>query len=145
MAKIKTCFLAISSGVICLGLLYLSFAVFIDGKLVRKPLIITSAPRTEKVIYHPGDSLNVAISFEKTRDNPCVYQYTLVNNFVTYYAPVTSLIKSGVYKDKIFKIGEIPLGLEKGKYHLEATVTYTINALNKVTINLASNEFVVKR
>jgi hypothetical protein len=146
MKKSKTyLFLVSSFAVIALGLVYLFYAVFLDGTVAR-PIVSfeTTQFQTTQLTYHAGDVVNVCISFCKYRKITARIQYSLVDTYLkTYPEKVGGVLEIGCFDNVIFAIEQIPLDTIPGRYHFSGKNIYRANGLRDVEIDISTNEFEV--
>lgn len=146
--RIKLLFLVSCFLTILVGLVFLTYLRFVDGEIINIPIMFSSnidQIPVEKAIYKPGETVMGKISFCKNRDIIAHIQWQLVNSYLTIFDDRVSSLHNGCHYDLMFAIETIPVNAIDGKYHLEGSVSYRVNALNTITYYLKTQEFQVKK
>lgn len=127
-----------------LGIIFLIYSVFMDGKIFNAPVQFNGDMKTEFAVYHPGEVVRAKVSYCKYRNIPAHLQWNLVDTYIKTYLAKDVSTETGC-KDGYFEIEKIPLDQMSGIVHFETLVEYDINKFNTVRVPLRTNAFIVMR
>lgn len=124
------------------GLIWL---VFIDGQLVNPVLTTDGVLQTSQDVYHPGDSVFAYYSYCKRRPLEATIQWNLADTYIKSYLPSQSDFPIGCREKVLVDVQTIPKDTYPGEYYFIGSVSYELNAWNKVIYPLRTNTFQVVR
>ncbi len=129
------------------GSLTLLYLQSMDGTLFNEPFTMYVDPlnmKTNKMIYHQGDMVNLLTSVCKHREYSARITWKLINETViTYPDTGTRIAGVGCITDKWVPIGVIPPYAVPGLHHIEGVSEIQINPLRKLYFNYRSQDFQV--
>lgn len=128
---------------------YLLYIQNIDGVYVNKPFTFGAgvdhlALRTDKPVYHPGDTVSVLMTLCKHRNYKAVTTWKIYNETVITFPSKGSVINGvGCITNKWIPIGDIPPYAIPGPHHLESVSEVILNPLHTIYWENRSVEFEV--
>jgi hypothetical protein len=96
--------------------------------------------KTDKAVYHVGDTVSVYFSFCRHRPFSATTQWRLINDIEIPFAP-SSFILPVECLDKYVTVGTIPPSVVLGMHHLEGTTGAEINPLRVKYYNYKTADF----
>lgn len=125
-----------------LGLLYIGYLAVIDGTYVRRPVVIEDPLhlQTTKSEYRVGEMMAINISFCKNRTITSEYQWQLVDGILIFFPKGTSTLLPGCHS-VVMDVAPVPNLIQGEEAHLEGLVTYRVNPLKTVEVELKTNTF----
>lgn len=137
-------------GALCsLMILYSAFAIFIDGQVIRRPMIVYDQKpgiqmQTDKLVYEQGETVYGLIKYCKNRNIPATFQWTLIDGYLKFFASKTTNVAPGCH-EVLTEIETIP----RDQYpdtdlYFETVLHYRINSFNEVDVVLRTNTFRVR-
>lgn len=129
--------------VILIWCLLMTWFVFVDGRLVRKPIEFFGVIQTEKSIYHVGELVQGRARFCKNRNVPAEFQWIVIGGKLDWYPDRTSNLPVGCH-DLLIPIEVILPNQPKGATHFETLLSYKVNFFNTVHVPIETNIFQVK-
>jgi hypothetical protein len=135
------------------GILWLVWATTIDGRWVRRPIVIydvvmesgqTVQLVTDKLQYNQGETVRGLIKYCKTREIEVEFQWSLIDTYLKFFPKKKAQAAIGCH-EVLTDIEMIPLDqYPDTDLYFETVLTYKINGLNTVNIPIRTNTFRVK-
>lgn len=131
------------------GIVYLLWAIFIDGIVVRKPITIYDQKegvqiQTDKFIYNQGEMVYGLIKYCKNRNIEVQFQWSLVDSYLKFFPKKRAQAAIGCH-EVLTQIEQIPYDqYPDTDLYFETVLIYEINGLNTVYVPLRTNTFKVQ-
>lgn len=136
-------------GLCATAILYTSWAIFIDGKIVRPPLVVYDQKPgiqiiTDKLEYNQGEVVKGIIKYCKNRNIEARMQWTLIDTYLKFFPEKTRNAATGCH-EVIMEIEQIPFDqYPDSDLYFETVLHYDINPFNTVDVTLRTNPFRVR-
>ena len=149
--RLSEIILRINIAIIMMGASLFGYWYYIDGTLIRVPLITYNDPmnlQVENEVYESGEALRVYVNYCKTRPAPVTVNWTLVDTIVRFYP--SELFEGavgcvGTAEDPSLQyILRLPPDLPDGTYYLQTTTRIHINPIKDIVNEYKTETFTVK-
>jgi hypothetical protein len=134
---------------------------FLDGQVFNVPITFNDPHRyelpinshaerpardithlTTKTEYRPGEMVQAYVDIIKTRPEPGLLQWQLMDQRFYPYVNRKGVLPVG-HHHQVVSIEKIPLHVPPGQYHFSGTVSYEVNFLRTIHIPMRTNCFQV--
>lgn len=132
-----------------LGILYLLWATIVDGRMVRKPIIVYEHPngvqmQTDKLVYEQGEMVKGLIKYCKNRHIEVEFQWSLIDTYLKLFPKKKANVAVGCH-ELTTDVEVIPFDqYPDTDLYFETVLTYKINEFNTVSVPLRTNTFRVR-
>jgi hypothetical protein len=144
----KKIFIGLVSVIVLLSL-WTTYEKYFDGTIINPVIKIDNplAIPTDKSVYHPGDTVQVEMSFCKYRNIPAAVDTSLVDTYIkTYPEEYRSIAQTGCFKNVFIAWNMIPTDATVGRdYYFARKLTYHVNGLRDVVVQLQTTPFTVTK
>lgn len=139
-------------GFVVLGSLWLTYMQYIDGVYVHKPFVLYVDPQaivTDKIIYHPGDLIQIYTSYCRYRNYTAIATWKMVDGTEITFSNINGnglpkIVAPECVTNKLIPIGIIPDYASPGTYHLEGATQLTLNHLHTLYYTYKSINFQIQ-